>query len=465
MNLSKAMNRLIFLLIFTLIGLKSIKAQAILDANTPGKTYELIDSILAPISNPAEEAPDQTGGTHVAFGRHIAEVWDTTLKKYVFEFYIHALIDNDVATQDTDRQRVEIKTYAPSPDSLKGFVGNLMTFKWMFRLPKGFQPSPNFTHIHQIKGVGGDESDPIFTLSPVIVSGTPKLCVRYVADSVQGNSNNPFTLLASANLSKFEGLWLQVTEVIKFDTSTAGSYAIKITKVGDTASLLKYNSTAIKTVRASNTFARPKWGIYRSILSPSYLRDDSLRLAHITIYKGKTALPVNIVSLKSSVASNNTVNIDWTVEDEEDVKQYNVEYCSDNSINDFKEVYATKSIGNSNYHYSFKNSFTGNQYYRLKIINQDGSYFYSKIVSLLNDGIKCSIYPNPASSFITVYTGKAVNDLYCSVIDETGRVLQKCLITGNTTSFSTDKLISGVYFIQLSQNNQMINSYQVIIKK
>ena len=456
-----------FLLVASIIilNISVTYSQAILDANGPGKTYELIDSILAPISNPAEEAPDQTGGTHVAFGRHIAEVWDTTLKKYVFEFYIHALIDNDVSTLDTDRQRVEIKTYAPSPDSLKGNVGNLMTFKWMFRLPKDFKPSPNFTHIHQIKGVGGDDSDPIFTLSPVIVNGTPKLCVRYVADSVQSNSNNSFTLLTSANLSKFAGIWLQVTEVIKFDSTTAGTYAIKITKVGDTVALLKYNSNAIKTIRASNTFARPKWGIYRSILSPSYLRDDSLRLAHITIYKGKTALSVNIVSFNSSLSNNNTINLEWNVEEEENVKQYIVEYSTDKNLTNFIEVKNIMADGSFNYHYNFNNNVTVNQYFRLKVVNQDGTYFYSQVVKVSNNSIKSSLFPNPASSFITLYTEKVSVNLFCTILDETGRVFHKSLITSNATNFSTDKLSNGLYFIQLSQNNQIIHSYPVIIKK
>ena len=61
--------------------------QVILNANGPGSTYELINSVLAP-GYTAVEAPDQCN-SHPTFGRHIAEVFDATLNKYVFEFYIH----------------------------------------------------------------------------------------------------------------------------------------------------------------------------------------------------------------------------------------------------------------------------------------------------------------------------------------------------------------------------------------
>ena len=455
--------KLVIVVFILLINSSVAYSQAILDANGPGKTYELIDSILAPISYPAEEAPDMTNGSHISFGRHIAEVWDSTLNKYVFEFYIHALIDNDVSTLDTDRQRVEIKTYSPSPDSMKAYPGDLMTFKWMFRLPVGFQPSPNFTHIHQIKGVNGDDSDPIFTLSPVIVNGTRKLCVRYVADSVQGNSSNSFTLLASANLSKFSGVWMQVTEVIKFDTTAIGTYSIKVTKVGDTTALLKYATTAIKTMRSSNSFVRPKWGIYRSILSPSYLRDDSLRLSHVTIYKGKTPLPVSLTDFKAIVI-NKQVKLSWTVVNETDLDSYTIEYSTNG--NTFINISNVPAIGISDYEYLSNSSSALIQYYRLKMINKDGSFIYSSVITISgNSNPTLTVYPNPANRFICISVNKILPETFIIIFDYTGKQVSKMQLINNSTNLVIDKFSNGIYNIQLVQNNHIINNYSIIINK
>ena len=271
-------------------------AQVTLNADGPGTTYELINSVLAPSGN-VIEAPDQIPeGSHPAFGRHIAEVFDTDLNKYVFEFYSHlatgtySIDDNDVSTLKTDRQRVEIKTYASSPNNLKGTIGETVNYKWRFKVPVGFQPSSSFTHIHQIKPVDGDDSTPIFTLTAR--KGSPnKLQLIYVVD---GNASNDYK--REVNLSLFEGIWVEVTEIIKVGTGTSGTYSIVIKKVSDGAELLSYSNASIQTIRTSstdpgfpqvaNSFIRPKWGIYRSLLDVTSLRDESIRFSDFSIKEG-----------------------------------------------------------------------------------------------------------------------------------------------------------------------------------
>ena len=267
-------------IVVLLITSIAINAQTVLTADGPGNTYELINSVLAPGAT-AEETPDQFDP---AFGRHIAEVWDADLNQYVFEFYIHVSVPNefqDESTGDTDRQRVEIKTYAPSPDNLKGVPGETIEYKWKFKLPTGFQPSANFTHIHQIKAVGGDESDPIFTLT--CRKGTPnKLELNYYSDS--NLSSKKFT---TANLSLFENTWVEATERIKLDT-VHGTYSINIVKVSDGTKLLSYTNNDLLTFRPTNTFIRPKWGIYRSLLTYQDLRDEAVQFNSFSIYEVPT---------------------------------------------------------------------------------------------------------------------------------------------------------------------------------
>ena len=265
-------------------------AQTILNAdNIPNNTYELINSILAP-GGTAIETPDQNpDGLHTAFGRHIAEVFDTDLNKNVFEFYVHVTPDNDV-TGGLDRQRVEMKTYAVSANNLKGVLGETVTYKWRFKVPVGFQPSTSFTHIHQVKAVDGDDSSPIFTLTPRY--GTPnKLELIYVQDQFSGTDKK-----AIVNLSDFEGIWVEVLEIIKLGTGTSGTFSITIKKVSDGTVLLSYSNNAIQTIRTDatdpgspqvpNSFVRPKWGIYRGLTDSGKLRDDSIRISDVLIAEG-----------------------------------------------------------------------------------------------------------------------------------------------------------------------------------
>ena len=244
-------------------------AQVTLSADGPGNTYELINSVFAP-GYDVTETPDCV---HANFGRHIEEVWDAQLKKYVFKFHIHVTPDNDRCIK-FDRQRNEIKTYNQSADNLIGTYGETVIYKWKFKLDAGFQPSNKFTHIHQIKAYGGPhESIPVFSL---ITRGgsNQKLQVMH-SDSLVANE------VASASLSSFKGNWVEVTETITYGEN--GKYAVLIKKISDNSTLINYSNNNIRTWRDNAEGIRPKWGIYRSLLSQEQLRDEEVLFADFSI--------------------------------------------------------------------------------------------------------------------------------------------------------------------------------------
>ncbi|MDD4971486.1 MAG: T9SS type A sorting domain-containing protein [Paludibacter sp.] len=286
-------------------------SQTLLEANGPGNTYELINSVLAPGAT-AVETPDQFDPS---FGRHIAEVWDAELGKYVFEFYVHVSVANelqDESTGDTDRQRCEIKTYASSPDNLKGVSGETIVYKWRFRLPVGFQPSSNFTHIHQIKAVGGDDSMPLITIT-----------VRKASPNRIELIHNNITKLTTADLSLFTGQWMEATERIKVD-SIHGTYSITIKNVSTGATVLSCTNNDLMTIRATNDFIRPKWGIYRNIVNIADLRDEAVRFNSFSIYEEPftylESQHVNSEPEFKAVSTSSGINIEYNLPRKETVQ-------------------------------------------------------------------------------------------------------------------------------------------------
>jgi len=256
-------------------------AQVTLDADGPGSTYELINGALG---GNAIEDPDCS---HLEFGRHITESWDATLGKYVFVFHAHVTPDNDRCT-NFDRQRNEIKTYSPSPAYVKGFYGDLHSYRWKFKLDAGFQPSPNFTHIHQIKaGDGSDSGSPLITITPR--SGSPeRLELIFTAPSGLSGSGTK----ATANLSNFKGQWIEAYERALYTTN--GAFELTLRRVSDGALLLGYTNNNLNLWRGDATFNRPKWGIYRSLNSSNYLRDEQVLFADFCIAKGNDVCPSDI---------------------------------------------------------------------------------------------------------------------------------------------------------------------------
>ena len=241
----------------------------LLEADGPGNTYALITSVLAPNYNPIE-VPDCN---HESFGDHIDELFDETLNKNVFRFFIHTTPDNDRCI-NFDRQRNEIKAYDQSPENLLGREGEYVIYRWKFKLATGFQSSPNFTHIHQLKSVGGDLAGmPMYTLTTR--RGNPdRMELRYAETDQQ------ITLTQTA-LAPFLGQWISVEEQILYAFN--GLYRITLKNTQTDELLMSYTNESIVNWRAGGEFVRPKWGIYRSLLQAEDLRDEALLFADFSI--------------------------------------------------------------------------------------------------------------------------------------------------------------------------------------
>ncbi|MBV9081832.1 MAG: hypothetical protein JOZ62_04090 [Acidobacteriaceae bacterium] len=264
----------LILLASALGGASGLFGQVILSANGVTDTYRHIEDVLA--SGP--ETPDCS---HPEFGPHITQAVDDYLGKYAFVFNIHVYPDNDRCI-NFDRQRVEIKTEGNSstPDYLKGFLNDTVTFRWKFKLPAGFQPATSFTHIHQIKPYDGDAANPIITL-------TPRKGSSGAVDSLQLihiDSMGVTTVRSSTELSPFLGTWVEAYENITY--SSQGQYSIVINRLSDGETLFSYSNDNLDLWRNGTTVVRPKWGIYRSLTHPDQLADEQVLFDRFCLAKG-----------------------------------------------------------------------------------------------------------------------------------------------------------------------------------
>lgn len=248
-----------------------VMAQVFMDADDKSDAYARIIE-----KGYGEEAPDCLHNE-----KHIKEEWDATLKKYVFAFILHKEIDGDRCNR-VDRQRNEIKTYGPSPENMKASRGETHYYRWKFKLDKNFQPSPSFCHIHQLKaGDGPDAGAPLITITPRY--GTPdKLQLIYTPSSgVSGGGT-----VKQVDLAPFKGEWIEAIEKVVYNDP--GEYNLVLKRVSDDAVLFEYESNKLDLWREGSTFMRPKYGIYRSINNPSYLRDETVLFADISLTEGTT---------------------------------------------------------------------------------------------------------------------------------------------------------------------------------
>jgi len=316
------MNKITFLsVLFMIINSAFSQTQTIttLAANGAGNTYEDINAVLAPSGGDVVEAPgitpsgctnhdDFNNGETTNANRHIQEVVDATMGN-VFKFSIH--VDEDIdrdKCSTTDRQRNEIKTYGQSPDYLLGVLGESFQYKWSFKLPAGFQSSGSFTHIHQLKSVGGiaaEESIPMITLTIYDkTSSGHKLYVRYSSETSQSTISGH-----NINISDLEDNWVEVVENITYGMEGDGAYSIKITDIDTGTVLLNYSDDTQRYYKTNADFIRPKWGIYRSLNDPTALRDEEILYGTFTITENQTFTWTGATDNDWHTASNWDTNI------------------------------------------------------------------------------------------------------------------------------------------------------------
>jgi hypothetical protein len=262
--------KLIVSLLLVLMARCFSQAQIVLNANGSDTTYKLINAILAP-GYDVIETPDCVHTTV----KHIDQVYDADLDKHVFRFKAHVHLDNDRCI-NFDRQRTEIKTYDKSPENLKATLNEKVEYSWRFKLSSDFKPSLSFTHLHQIKAVGGpDESMPLITLT-ARESNPDQLELRYAEELSQST-------IIQVPLEDFRGEWVQATETILFQEKGKATYSIELKRMSDSVKLLEYSSTSLKMWKTDADFLRPKWGIYRSLLDSMSLKDEDILFSDISI--------------------------------------------------------------------------------------------------------------------------------------------------------------------------------------
>ncbi|MGB5848565.1 MAG: T9SS type A sorting domain-containing protein, partial [Ignavibacteriaceae bacterium] len=175
-------------------------------------------------------------------------------------------------------------------------------------------------------------------------------------------------------------------------------------------------------------------------------------------------LPVELASF-SAILKDKEVLLNWSTATEVNNYGFNVERMRDGE--DWKALGFVEGNGNSNSpkEYSFVDnnvSNAGTYYYRLKQIDNDGAYEYSKSISVDFDSpAKFDLeqnYPNPFNPSTTIRFNLPDNEFVSLKIFNTLGEEVQTLFEGNlnagthTYNFNADGLPSGLYIYRLSTN-------------
>ena len=146
------------------------------------------------------------------------------------------------------------------------------------------------------------------------------------------------------------------------------------------------------------------------------------------------ALPLDLISFEGRNAVTHN-QLTWVTANEVNVNRFSVERRK-TSEKTFYEIGTVQAIHAASYGYDdYDVAEAGTYYYRLRMVDNDGSYEFSPIISIevsVNKTLGMEIKPNPVNHYTVIHIeGLNAGDHTIEVFDLTGKILTKLV---NTTS-------------------------------
>lgn len=179
----------------------------------------------------------------------------------------------------------------------------------------------------------------------------------------------------------------------------------------------------------------------------------------------ESVLPVKL-TVFSAERREKFAHLSWTTAEEANSSHFEVQRSADGrEWITFENVKAAnESRVTTHYEAWDKSPLTGHNLYRLKMVDNDGTFAYSKIQALTFEGLEtASFYPNPVSDRLLISEAALRNTASLKLLDQTGKPVFE---SSKPVSFiHTGHLSSGAYILQITKKDGTKTSSQVAVGK
>jgi hypothetical protein len=254
------------------------------------------------------------------------------------------------------------------------------------------------------------------------------------------------------------------------DTSICPSSFIALTGSSNIGTLYWYDSLINGTLLGTgSSFTTPVLIANTSFYAQSELNGCiSTRSEVIVTTDADCTLPIYLLYFKGeNKGKANYLN--WVTAQEINSSHFEIEKSKDGF--NFNKIGIVNAVNINPYKLTDENAFIGYNYYRLKMVDLDGSYTYSPIIALFASyNIDYQIYPNPfEESFIYSYYSENREDLEIFIYDLLGQLVYNSQIdlgdNINAIPVNVNDLSPGFYRLYIKHKQSGFEVNQTIIKK
>ncbi|CAG5068817.1 hypothetical protein DYBT9623_01549 [Dyadobacter sp. CECT 9623] len=169
------------------------------------------------------------------------------------------------------------------------------------------------------------------------------------------------------------------------------------------------------------------------------------------LYVSGSALPVTWKTFTAKTNEAGRVQLQWATATEMNTSHFEVERSDDAMV--FTKIKSVNAAGYSktNVSYQYEDEFLmpGTYYYRLKQVDADGAFDYTRILPVKIDGTETiRAYPNPVTDFITIQSAFPLGDV--EIINAAGVRLHAAKTSATKLEISMKSFPNGLYTILMN---------------
>ncbi len=205
--------------------------------------------------------------------------------------------------------------------------------------------------------------------------------------------------------------------------------------------------------------------------SYDFSEDDGFHIDDLKIIKSITPLiplPVHFISFTGRLLPDQTVRLDWNAVTDQLHDYFEVE----KSVNGTNFTTIGKGPSSAPYWKTDPSPYTGNNYYRIKQVDKDGTVTYSTTINVYfgPKRFTAAVYPNPVTDILNVKINSDKTDHYeITITDLTGRIVyEEKIMTGTAegeVNINFKQRSSGVYVLLVRNGRNEIVASQKVIKQ
>ncbi|MES2431304.1 MAG: hypothetical protein V4556_10225 [Bacteroidota bacterium] len=182
-----------------------------------------------------------------------------------------------------------------------------------------------------------------------------------------------------------------------------------------------------------------------------------------------TVLPVKFNNVNASL-DQGKVSVKWKIENELNVKNYEVERSEDGIH--FTKSFFIASNTSGIYNLIDESPINGNNYYKIRVINSNGSSLYSQIIKIKTDDSKSGIYvlnPIENNTLSLQFTNQTSGIYTIKLYNQAGQLIDRKDIKGIGNNWTESFLLrsglsKGIYSLEIAKTGNKILTKQIMIK-